>query len=183
MDSMVDGVVVLGYQEHLGGLLVRLSWSRGRDSHRPVPLWMILNMYTHGCWCGRRNVEDMRDKRGKRRKVWGFDVLLGCYRTLGGSTHQAVFNRDIRSFWSWYRDYFIRDNPACVACGNEAEEVDHVQAISLGGSMWDERNHQPLCIPCHKRKTSKDRAKLAAERRRRRAVGAGAGLDGWPGCA
>lgn len=178
LDGAIDGVVVVGYQYHLGGLLMRLSWSRGRDNHRPVPLWMILNIYTHGCWCGRRNVEDMRDRRGKRRKVWGFDVLLGCYRMLGDRTHQEAFNSIMRSYWSWYRARFIRDNPACAACGAEAEEVDHTLAISLGGSMWDEGNHQPLCVSCHKAKTAEDRAKLAAARRLRSAVGTGVGLDG-----
>lgn len=35
-------------------------------------------------------------------------------------------------------------------------EVDHVRAVALGGSMWDEKNLRVLCSDCHKKKTRDD---------------------------
>lgn len=44
-------------------------------------------------------------------------------------------------------------------------DVDHIQAVSLGGDMWDKKNLQILCTRCHKKKTKTDMQKLKAKRR------------------
>lgn len=35
-------------------------------------------------------------------------------------------------------------------------EVDHITPLCKGGSMWDPKNHQVLCKPCHIQKTKDD---------------------------
>lgn len=44
-------------------------------------------------------------------------------------------------------------------------EVDHINAVSLGGDMWDENNLRPLCNSCHKVKTKEDMHKLKFARK------------------
>jgi len=59
--------------------------------------------------------------------------------------------------WRKYRKYFIAMNPVCVVCGKEATHVDHIQSINMGGSFWNESNHQALCGSCHGKKSNSDK--------------------------
>ena len=43
----------------------------------------------------------------------------------------------------------------CARCGDPATEVDHVVPLQRGGSGHTD-NLQPLCAPCHRRKTGTD---------------------------
>ncbi len=43
-------------------------------------------------------------------------------------------------------------------------DVDHIEAVALGGDMWDEKNLQVLCKSCHVKKTRIDMKKLKAKR-------------------
>jgi 5-methylcytosine-specific restriction protein A len=59
----------------------------------------------------------------------------------------------------------LRDVPLCAACGARgrlvaAKVVDHVQPIKSGGARFDRTNLQPLCIPCHNRKTARESARV-----------------------
>jgi 5-methylcytosine-specific restriction endonuclease McrA len=49
-----------------------------------------------------------------------------------------------------------------------ALEVDHIEAIALGGQGIGLDNHQVLCKACHKEKTKKDVGKIAKQRRESR---------------
>lgn len=40
-------------------------------------------------------------------------------------------------------------------------QIDHIQAITNGGAMWDEKNLRTLCANCHLKKTKKDLDKIA----------------------
>lgn len=60
--------------------------------------------------------------------------------------------------WKNLRVWIIACEPLCRECKKHgrvtlAEEVDHIEPISFGGDPWDETNLQPLCGPCHSRKT------------------------------
>lgn len=63
--------------------------------------------------------------------------------------------------WRRLRLRILRERPWCEApgCDAEAKHVDHVVPIEDGGDPWDEANLQPLCHPCHSRKTAQDRAR------------------------
>lgn len=79
-----------------------------------------------------------------------------------------------RKLTEWRRRILDRE-PLCRHCKEqgrvtEAEEVDHIQPLEYGGTYADE-NVCPLCIPCHKAKTAKDRGY-----KHRPTIG----LDGWP---
>lgn len=53
--------------------------------------------------------------------------------------------------WRMIRAAFLKAHPQC-ACGAAATEVDHILALSKGGTNeW--ANLQPMCKPCHARKT------------------------------
>ncbi|WP_034410969.1 HNH endonuclease [Derxia gummosa] len=66
------------------------------------------------------------------------------------------------------RARYLRLHPLCVACGSAgavtvATEVDHVVPLALGGSDTD-ANKQALCGECHRGKTKRDLAEIAAQR-------------------
>lgn len=53
--------------------------------------------------------------------------------------------------WRIIRAAFLKAHPNC-SCGAIATEVDHIVSLRSGGSNeWS--NLQPMCKPCHARKT------------------------------
>lgn len=62
------------------------------------------------------------------------------------------------SEWRRYSEQYRRDNPNCAACGTTegTTHLDHIIPISQGGSMWDVRQFQVLCVSCHSRKTKRE---------------------------
>ena len=59
-----------------------------------------------------------------------------------------------RSAWDKIRRVFLMINPTCSHCGGRASVVDH--RTPHRGDMrlfWDPTNWQPMCVPCHGRKT------------------------------
>lgn len=122
-----------------------------RESARPPPLWMAINVYRGLCWCGEpRHMW----KPGQRRHC--------CYH------HYHLWSHAIHATWGVYRAYLVRAVGRCEACGaagTEWMDVDHVEALALGGSMWDANNHRVLCKPCHRHKTAGDHRRIAERRR------------------
>ena len=49
--------------------------------------------------------------------------------------------------------------PVCLAMGIDepSAETDHAVPIRLNGSVWDARNHLPLCRSCHATKSTWER--------------------------
>lgn len=68
--------------------------------------------------------------------------------------------RGYGSRWRTFRAAYLIKNPLCRTCEKDgkivvATEVDHIISILRApGLRWDERNLQPLCKPCHSRKTA-----------------------------
>lgn len=57
--------------------------------------------------------------------------------------------------WQQYRISFLHTHPVCSRCEEAAIVVDHI--VPHRGDVdlfWDEENHQPLCKPCHDKKTA-----------------------------
>ena len=79
------------------------------------------------------------------------------YERLRGSASSRGYTRR----WQRYRLIYLRQNPLCRACRAEgrttaATVVDHIKPVNQGGAFWDADNHQPMCEPCHNRKTQVD---------------------------
>lgn len=77
-----------------------------------------------------------------------------------------TFNTECFVYWSHLRiKIFKRDNNTCKNCNQQRSNgnlhLDHIIALSLGGSMWDESNLQTLCHGCHRIKTKEDKGKIA----------------------
>jgi 5-methylcytosine-specific restriction protein A len=86
--------------------------------------------------------------------------------------HQRVRDNGIRlratrqergydSRWQKFRQWFLAKHPLCVDCLRggrcvEATEVDHIVALRRGGDKYALENLQPLCKPCHSRKTAQE---------------------------
>ena len=72
----------------------------------------------------------------------------------------SAYDRGYTTHWQRYRDSYLRENPLCVHCHArglvvEATVVDHIRPHrGNAGLFWDQDNHQPLCEPCHNRKTA-----------------------------
>ena len=56
-----------------------------------------------------------------------------------------------RRKWAWVRLQVLdRDGWRCVQCGKAGRlEVDHVTPMESGGAVYEKRNLQALCRPCH----------------------------------
>ena len=79
---------------------------------------------------------------------------------IRGEVSDLGFYKEKR--WRDTSRYILQKEPLCRTCmaqGNvtEAKHVDHIMPIKQGGKRYDEDNLQPLCIPCHNRKTKKER--------------------------
>ena len=102
----------------------------------------------------------------------------GCGKTIDQGRycdkHQAVYEANenrrkaIRNVdhskmytWNWrkYSHNYIKAHPLCRICLEDgkiipATEVDHITPHKGDKNLfWQEDNHQPLCKPCHSRKT------------------------------
>ncbi|MGJ3500350.1 HNH endonuclease [Piscirickettsia salmonis] len=61
--------------------------------------------------------------------------------------------------WQRERKIFLQDHPLCKQCLQDdklipATEVDHIKPHGVDDDlMWNQRNWQALCKPCHSRKT------------------------------
>lgn len=85
-------------------------------------------------------------------------------QTLGGGgcrPGSAGIRWTGRKLQDW-RARILRAEPLCRPCKEKgittlAQEVDHVIPLEQGGT-YDETNACPICIPCHKAKTARERA-------------------------
>ena len=107
-------------------------------------------------FCDRHRGSQHQDYARARR---GFDEELGFYRSAA---------------WRSARAALLREEPLCRACraGGRlapATVVDHVRPIKDGGARFDPANLQPLCAPCHNRKTARETARANAGLRARSA--------------
>ena len=63
--------------------------------------------------------------------------------------------------WQCVRAAVLDEEPLCRHCREAgrvtaAVLVDHIRALSDGGARLDRANLQPLCVPCHARKSAAD---------------------------
>lgn len=69
--------------------------------------------------------------------------------------------------WRQYRKSFLRRHPLCLRCKDEgiitaAVIVDHIRPHKQDNTLfWAKDNHQPLCKPCHDRKTATEDSNFA----------------------
>lgn len=120
--------------------------SEGKGSHMPVSAPTPCRQPRCAAvvsipgFCNSHRAQQHRDYGRARAR---FDTELGFY-----SSQQ----------WRTARAAFLKRNPLCVTCQSfdrlvVATVVDHVQPIKSGGARFNWTNLQPLCVPCHNRKT------------------------------
>lgn len=69
-------------------------------------------------------------------------------------TRPSAAARGYDQKWRRIRAAFLKKFPACVVCGEEATEVDHITPLGEGGSNeWS--NLQPMCKSHHSEKTNR----------------------------
>ena len=76
------------------------------------------------------------------------------------------------------RAQLLAKEPLCRHCKAKgkitaAAIADHIVSLAQGGAAHDLTNLQPLCDPCHRRKTLAEQGKSYRERKQ-------IGPDGWP---
>jgi len=96
-------------------------------------------------YCPAHRVAVHRDYGRARRS---FDSELGFYQSRS---------------WRAVRAALLREQPLCALCKAAgrlfaANVVDHIVPIKDGGARFDQANLQPLCVPCHNRKTARETA-------------------------
>ena len=74
--------------------------------------------------------------------------------------------------WRRIRASVLYRSPLCVHCGAAATEVDHIVPLADGGTHAHS-NLQPLCKPCHSRKTLDDNRAAGGRMGRRQGATAG----------
>ena len=68
------------------------------------------------------------------------------------------------------RQVLNRDGWKCRACGRRGRmEVDHVRPVQDGGEVFNLKNLQTLCRPCHIRKTRRENIDRQAQHTPQRA--------------
>lgn len=86
------------------------------------------------------------------------------YYRYDGSTQQSYDQqrgtRQERGYgaeWQRLRRFVLSNEPLCRHCKTTpANEVDHIKPLSQGGG-YELDNLQPLCKPCHSKKTFRDK--------------------------
>ena len=77
-------------------------------------------------------------------------------RIRRGQLRQAVpvdRSKPYNAEWKRFRLWYLRRHPRCVVCGKAANEIDHIEPMTKGGSKFDLDNLQAMCKRCHSRKT------------------------------
>ncbi|MCY9266435.1 HNH endonuclease signature motif containing protein [Bacillus licheniformis] len=75
---------------------------------------------------------------------------------------ESAARRGYDSKWRKARQGYLSKYPFCVSCMKEgrrgpATVVDHIVPHKGDKKLfWDSSNWQPLCAPCHSRKTAKE---------------------------
>jgi 5-methylcytosine-specific restriction enzyme A len=70
---------------------------------------------------------------------------------------ESAAKRGYGAKWRKARAFYLSINPICVRCGDGATVVDHITPHKGDmGLFWSVSNWQPLCKPCHDRKTAKE---------------------------
>ncbi|MCY8380123.1 HNH endonuclease signature motif containing protein [Bacillus haynesii] len=75
---------------------------------------------------------------------------------------ESAARRGYDSKWRKARQSYLSKHPFCVSCMKEgrrvpATVVDHITPHKGDKKLfWDSSNWQPLCAPCHNRKTAKE---------------------------
>ncbi|MBJ7887986.1 HNH endonuclease signature motif containing protein [Bacillus licheniformis] len=75
---------------------------------------------------------------------------------------ESAARRGYDSKWRKARQGYLSKHPFCVSCMKEgrrvpATVVDHITPHKGDKKLfWDSSNWQPLCAPCHSRKTAKE---------------------------
>ena len=93
--------------------------------------------------CEKHALEAEQTKRNNRQQR---DALRGQGK------HAKLYGAP----WRKARRAFLKVNPQCCKCGVPATTIDHI--VPHNGDLnlfWDRNNWQPLCQPCHSRKTAK----------------------------
>lgn len=77
-------------------------------------------------------------------------------------TRLSAAERGYDSRWQKARLGYLKHHPLCAECEREgktvpATVVDHIVPHKGNKQLfWDKKNWQPLCKPCHDRKTAKE---------------------------
>lgn len=104
---------------------------------------------------GEAHCSEHRQERLARSRAQRAEAKTGVIARAGAAFYQTTR-------WRKARLAFLAAAPLCRDCAElglvvPATEVDHV--IPHRGDarlMWDRRNWQPLCRPCHSRKTARE---------------------------
>lgn len=58
--------------------------------------------------------------------------------------------------WRQARGWYLQEHPVCRECGDASAVIDHIEPHRGDVDLfWSPINWQPLCKPCHDRKTAK----------------------------
>lgn len=96
-----------------------------------------------------------RDERERERK------------RVYDARRSSAFERGYTGRWRKSRLGFLRKHPLCVKCDEQgaivpATVVDHIKPHRGDKALfWDRGNWQPLCTPCHNRKTASEDSSFA----------------------
>ena len=82
-----------------------------------------------------------------------------CEQHRGLYVRESAAERGYDARWRRARARFLRAHPLCADCQREgrlipASVVDHIVPHRGDAALfWDQANWQPLCKPCHDKKT------------------------------
>ena len=123
-----------------------------RSGKKTPPLWMIMNLEQHKCWCGTPHKQ-----------------FYPYQRKYCKSAHAMMWAYYINPTWDTMRHVIMkRDYRTCAKCGHISwdNEVDHIIPKAINPDLfWEESNLHVLCSKCHKEKTASDRRTIAISKK------------------
>lgn len=139
------------------------SWSEVRDKMVFANSQCAKCGMTERLWVIQKNA-NIEEENKDLMKKYEKEIEAEKFRQI--AKLEERFIREVKEIenWKisdWTLQHFLKDNfeekfKDFYSIYFPGFEVDHVIAIMNGGSMWDEKNLQVLCKPCHRTKTKQD---------------------------
>ena len=129
---------------------------------KPPPIQYLKNRHYGLCWCGKIPKKPRRKYCSDAHTDEYITKILVYWSSFRNLALNKALTKTTKDKW---HDPLYR----CANCNGKFRiyhvDVDHIQAVALGGWMFDENNLRVLCKACHLLKTAEDMASLAWWRR------------------
>ena len=137
-----------------------------RFETKPPPLEALINRERGLCWCSSAPVRPRRKYYSdEHAEKYVNEMLVHWSHFRYRILRKVRIEKEVTPYGFKVHESFYPCNHCKGEFPEDFVDVDHIQAVALGGWMFDESNLQVLCKDCHAVKTKSDVGILAWWRR------------------